>query len=178
MFVFTPFALCFVTLCGIFMWFPELTYWQDAAVPVPCFLLFLCFKKATQEIFSESDETSLKTPIFPGRRTRTKREPERGQRLATPWGSTASPWPRPPVVRSPWSTPDDAPSPIRSLPTENPKSIGVFPRTVPQRRRRRRQILGKCPQSHLYWSPSPSPPAPSTSPPSPSPLLSPMMRRE
>jgi uncharacterized membrane protein len=29
-------------------------------------------------------------------------------------------------MRSPWYTPDDAPSPIRSLPTENPKRIGVF----------------------------------------------------
>jgi hypothetical protein len=52
MLVFTPFALCFVTLCGVFIRFPELTYWQDATVPVPCFLLFLCFRKATQEIFS------------------------------------------------------------------------------------------------------------------------------
>jgi hypothetical protein len=26
MLIFTPFALCFVTLCGIFMHFPELTY--------------------------------------------------------------------------------------------------------------------------------------------------------
>jgi hypothetical protein len=47
MLVFTPFALCFVTLRGFFMWFPKLTYWQDATVPVPCFLLFLCFIKAT-----------------------------------------------------------------------------------------------------------------------------------
>jgi hypothetical protein len=47
MLVFTPFALCFVTLRGIFMLFLELTYWQDAIVPVPCFLLFLCFRKAT-----------------------------------------------------------------------------------------------------------------------------------
>jgi hypothetical protein len=38
--------------------------------------------------------------------------------------------------------------------------------------------MGKCPQSHLHWSPSPSLPCPSTSPPSPSTLLSPMMRRE
>jgi hypothetical protein len=29
------------------------------------FLLFLCFKKATQEIFSELDETKAKIPIFP-----------------------------------------------------------------------------------------------------------------
>jgi hypothetical protein len=47
MLVFTPLALCFVTLHGVFMRFPELTYWQDATVPVPYFLLFLCFRKAT-----------------------------------------------------------------------------------------------------------------------------------
>jgi hypothetical protein len=47
MLIFTPFALCFVTLCGVFMRFLELTYWQDVIVPVPCFLLFLCFRKAT-----------------------------------------------------------------------------------------------------------------------------------
>jgi hypothetical protein len=34
-------------------------------VPVPCFLLFLCFRKATQEIFSELDETKVEPPIFP-----------------------------------------------------------------------------------------------------------------
>jgi hypothetical protein len=33
-------------------------------VPVPYFLLFLCFRKATQEIFSELDETKAKVPIF------------------------------------------------------------------------------------------------------------------
>jgi hypothetical protein len=78
MLVFTPFALCFVTLCGTFMRFSELTYWQDATVSVSCFLLFLCFRNATQEIFSELDETSSRTPIFSGRRTRTEREPEGG----------------------------------------------------------------------------------------------------
>jgi hypothetical protein len=45
MLVFTPFALCFVTLRGVFMLFLELTYWQDATVPVPCFLLFFVFQK-------------------------------------------------------------------------------------------------------------------------------------
>jgi hypothetical protein len=55
-------------------------------------------------------------------------------------GARPSPWPRPHVVRPPWSTPDDAPSPIKSLPTENPKTIDVFPRIVLQRRRHRRQI--------------------------------------
>jgi hypothetical protein len=46
------------------------------------------------------------------------------------------------VVRPPWPTSDAAFSPIRSLGTENLKSIGIFPRTVLQCRRRRRQISG------------------------------------
>jgi hypothetical protein len=58
MLVFTPFAQCFVTLRGTFMHFLELTYKQVATVPVPCFLLFLCFRSDTQEIFLELDETS------------------------------------------------------------------------------------------------------------------------
>jgi hypothetical protein len=46
------------------------------------------------------------------------------------------------VVRPPWSTPDDAPSPIKSLPMENPKTIGEISRRVPQLRCRHRRILG------------------------------------
>jgi hypothetical protein len=57
-------------------------------------------------------------------------------------GARPRPWSRPPVVRPPWSTPDDGPLPIKSLPMENPKTIGVFPRTVPQLRHCRRQISG------------------------------------
>jgi hypothetical protein len=96
MLVYTPFALCFVTLRGVFMRFPELTYWRDATVPVPCFLLFLCFRKATQEIFLELDKTKAKTPIFPGRRTKTEGEPEGGQRAGTPGGGAPSPLPATP----------------------------------------------------------------------------------
>jgi hypothetical protein len=33
-------------------------------MPVPCFLLFMCFRKVTQEIFSELDETKPEVPIF------------------------------------------------------------------------------------------------------------------
>jgi hypothetical protein len=142
-------------------------------VSVPYFLLFLCFRKATQEIFSELDETSSRSLIFPERGPKTEREPEGA---------------RPPVVRPPWSPPDDAPSPISSLPMENPKRIGKFPERVPpppptnfgghKSLFRHPAKTGKCPRSHLHRSPSPSPPSPSTSPPSPPTLLSPMMRRE
>jgi hypothetical protein len=44
------------------MHFPELTYSQDATVSVPYFLLFLCFRKVTQEIFSELDKTKAEHP--------------------------------------------------------------------------------------------------------------------
>jgi hypothetical protein len=75
------------------------------------------------------------------RRPKRSRRGARGQPHHE--GARPRPWPRPPIVRSPRSTPDDAPSPIRSLPTENPKTMGIFPRTVPQlRRRHRRRISG------------------------------------
>jgi hypothetical protein len=108
------------TLRGVFMRFPELTYWQDATVPVSCFLLFLCFRKATQEIFSELDETSLETPIFPGRRTRTKREPERGQRLATPQGGAAQPLVVPTHGEPAWATSWRCPFAYKKPPDRKP----------------------------------------------------------
>jgi hypothetical protein len=105
MLVFTPFALCFVTLRGVFMRFLELTYLQDATVPVPCFLLFLYFRKATQEIFLELDETSSRSLIFPGSFPKTEREPEGGQRPPSHVGGVAQPlaaptWCEEPLVAS------------------------------------------------------------------------------
>jgi hypothetical protein len=48
-------------------------------VPVPYFLLFLCFRKATQEIFLELDETNPEPPIFLGSEMKSQGEPEEGQ---------------------------------------------------------------------------------------------------
>jgi hypothetical protein len=55
-------------------------------------------------------------------------------------GARPRPWPCPPVVRSPWPPPDDAPSPIKSLPMKTLNQSVFFPETVSQLRRRRRQI--------------------------------------
>jgi hypothetical protein len=145
------------------MHFLELTYKRDATLPVSCFLLFLCFRKATQEIFSELDKTKTETPIFPRRRTRTERELEGGQRVGSPGGGMPPSWPRQGVVRPSWWPSDAASPPIKSLQMKNPRKISVFPRTVSQRRLCRRQILGdkslcfgnpdetgKCPRSHLH----------------------------
>jgi hypothetical protein len=96
-------------------------------VPVPCFLLFLCFKKVTQEIFSELDKTKAEPPIFTkaSRRPKMRRRGARGQahhRAARP-----SPWPRHPMVRPPGPTSDDALSPIKSPWREKPKGRISFP---------------------------------------------------
>jgi hypothetical protein len=101
-------------------------------VPVPCFLLFLCFRKVTQEIFSKLDKTKAEPPIF----TEASRRPKmrwRGARSQPHHqGARPSPWPRPPVVRPPGPTSDDAPSPIKSPQREKPKGRIAFPRNILQ----------------------------------------------
>jgi hypothetical protein len=101
-------------------------------VPVPCFLMFLCFRKATQEIFSELDETKAKPFIFPeaSRSPKMRRRGARGSphpRVARP-----SPWPRHQGVRPPSPPPDAALSPIYSPRWEKPKGRIVFPRNILQ----------------------------------------------
>jgi hypothetical protein len=132
MLVLTPFAFSFVTLCGVFMHFLELTYQQDAAVPVPYFLLFLCFRKVTQEIFPELDETKAEPPIFTeaSQRPKMRRRGARGQPHHR--GARPRPWPRPPMVRPPGPPPDDTPSPIKSPRWEKPKGWIAFPRNILQ----------------------------------------------
>jgi hypothetical protein len=101
-------------------------------VPVPYFLLFLCFRKVTQEIFSELDETKAEPPIFTqaSRRPKMKRRGARSQ--AHHQGARPSPWPRPPMVMPPGPTSDDALSPIKSPRREKPKGRIAFPRNILQ----------------------------------------------
>jgi hypothetical protein len=72
------------------------------------------------------------------------RDLKRQRRGATGQPHTRLAWPRPLPrrlgVRRPGATPDDTPSPIRSLGTENPKGVGNFPEAVPQLRHRHRRI--------------------------------------
>jgi hypothetical protein len=101
-------------------------------VSVPCFLLFLCFRKATQKIFSELDETKAKVSIFPDTRRSPKqrRRGSRGQphqRVARP-----SPWPHHQVVGPPGPPPDAALPPIYSPRRENPKHLFNFPENILQ----------------------------------------------
>jgi hypothetical protein len=52
-------------------------------VPVPYFLLFLYFRKVTQEIFSELDKAKAKHPEIYRSFQRTEEETERGHEPAT-----------------------------------------------------------------------------------------------
>jgi hypothetical protein len=56
-------------------------------VPVPYFLLFLCFRNVIQEIFSELDETKARSPDIHRSFQKTEEEMERGHRAPTPQGS-------------------------------------------------------------------------------------------
>jgi hypothetical protein len=72
-------------------------------VSVPCFLLFLCFRKVTQEIFSELDETKAEHPEIYRIFQRTEEETERSQEAASPpvgaaHGLTAPPYGEPHLV--------------------------------------------------------------------------------
>jgi hypothetical protein len=63
-------------------------------VPVPCFLLFLRFRKATEEIFLELDEIKAKPPIFPEHESESKVEMEGARTWPHPRVARARPWPR------------------------------------------------------------------------------------
>jgi hypothetical protein len=58
-------------------------------MPVPCFLLFLCFRKVIQEIFSELDETKARSPDIHRSFQKTEDEMARGHRAPTPQGGAA-----------------------------------------------------------------------------------------
>jgi hypothetical protein len=92
-----------------------------------CFLLFLCFRKVTQEIFSELDKTKAKPPIFTeaSRRPKMRRRGARSQPHHQ--GARPNPWPRPPGPTS-----DVALSPIKSPRWEKPRGWIAFPQNILQ----------------------------------------------
>jgi hypothetical protein len=107
------------------------------------FLLFLCFRKATQEIFSELDETKARVPIFPDTRwsLKMRRRGTRGRpHHATAW---ATPWSRRAVVWAPGPLPDVALPPIYSPRRENLKDPINFLWNLLQATGRRRREIGR-----------------------------------
>jgi hypothetical protein len=118
---FTPIALCFVYTLWHFYAFSGTNLLTRCHSASSCFLLFLCFRKVTQEIFLELDETKAKVPIYLTQR-RSPKERRRGPR-GQPHHRVvrATPWPRHQVVWTPGPPPDIALPPINSLRRENPR---------------------------------------------------------
>jgi hypothetical protein len=175
------------TLCDIFMHFPELTYWRDATVPVPCFVLFLCFRKGTQEIFLELDKTKPEVPISPDTR-RSPKKIRRGPRVTTLGGCMGGPLGAPPYGVGPLATLWHRPFAYKKPPMQKTLNQSAFSQIKFRSATAIEEqfwgievsIPAPCRDGEVPPEPSPStpPPSPSTSPPSPSTLLSPVMRRE
>jgi hypothetical protein len=134
---FTPIAFCFVYTSWHFYTFSRTNLLTRCHSASSCFLLFLCFKNVTQEIFSELDKTKPEVPIFPDTTQSPKGRRRRARRQAHHRVAWVHPWPRHQVVWAPCPPSDIALPPIYSLRRENPKSIGFHPWKVPQRRRHR-----------------------------------------
>jgi hypothetical protein len=95
-------------------------------VRVPCFLLFLCFRKVTQEIFSELDETKAEVPIFPDTRWSPKQRRRGASMQAHHKVVRPTLGPRHQVVWPPGPPLDTAFPPIYPPRWENPKSLINF----------------------------------------------------
>jgi hypothetical protein len=101
-------------------------------LPVPCFLLFLCFRKATQEIFSELDKTKAEPPIFPEASRSPKMRRRRGRGRPHPREARPRPGLRHQGVRPPGPPPDATLPPIYPPRREKPKDPINFPRNLLQ----------------------------------------------
>jgi hypothetical protein len=130
---------CLYTICFVFCYtswhfyaFSETNLLTRRHTASSLFLLFLCFRKATPEIFSELDETKAKPSIF----TEASRRPKmrwRGAR-SRPLPRVAQPTPGPhhQGVSRPSPPSDAALSPISSPQQEKPKGRISFPRNILQ----------------------------------------------
>jgi hypothetical protein len=98
--------------------------------------LFLCFRKVTQEIFSELGETKAKHPEIYRSFQRTEEETERSQEAASPPGSAAQGLAMLPYGEGPLVHYDAASLPIKIPQREKPKHLITFLKYIAIRRRR------------------------------------------
>jgi hypothetical protein len=98
----------------------------------PVFCCFCVYRKVTQEIFSELDETKTEPPIFTEASWRPKMRRRGARSQAHHRGARPSPWPHHPMVRPGGPPPDDALSPIKSPRRKKPKGRIAFPRNILQ----------------------------------------------
>jgi hypothetical protein len=132
MFVFTSIALCFVYTSWRFYAFSRTNQLTRCHGVSSCFLLFLCFKKVTQEIFSELDETKAKVPIYLTWRRSPEERQGASRRQTHHRVVRATPWLHHQVVWALGPPSDITLPPINSLRRENPKGQNTFPRNILQ----------------------------------------------
>jgi hypothetical protein len=132
MLVYTLFDLCFVYTLWCFYAFSGTNLLTRCHSASSRFLLFLCFIKAIQEIFSELDETKAEVHNYLTRRRSPKESRRRTKGQPHQVVARATPWMRHQVVWSPGPPPDIALPPIYSLRRENSKGPNTFPENILQ----------------------------------------------
>src|SRR6266702_370167 len=100
---FTPIALSFTTTLWHFYTISDTNLLKRCRSASSLFSAVFGFRKVTQEIFSELDETEAETPIFPGSIQSTDVCQEGAQGPATSLLGATRPWPRQGRVWWPWS---------------------------------------------------------------------------
>jgi hypothetical protein len=129
---FTPIELCFVYTSWHFYAFSGINLLTRCHSASSCFLLFLCFRKVTQEIFSELDEKKAKVPIYLTQRRSPKERRRAARRQPHHRVARATPLPHHKVVWAPGPPSNIDLPPINSLHRENPKGLNTFPRIILQ----------------------------------------------
>jgi hypothetical protein len=124
---FTPIALCFVYTSWHFYAISGTNLLTRCHSASFYFLLFLYFRKVIQEIFSELDETKAEVPILLTRRWSPKERRKRATSRPHQVVARPVPWPRHPMVWSPWAPTDLTLPPINLLHRENPKGRSLHP---------------------------------------------------
>jgi hypothetical protein len=99
---------------------------------VPCFLLFLCFRKVTHEIFSELDETKAEVPNYLTQRRSPKESGRRTRGRPHLLVARARARPHHQGVWPPGPPPDIALPPIYSPRRESPRGPNSFPKNILQ----------------------------------------------
>jgi hypothetical protein len=103
------------TLRDIFMHFLELTYQQDATVPVPIFCCFCILEKLHRKYSRNWTKRKPNLLFFPTRRLSPKQRWRRARGWPHHRVAWVTPWPRHQVVWAPWVPSDIALPPINSL---------------------------------------------------------------
>ena len=127
---FIPIVTCFASTLCHFYTFSGTNLLTRCRSTSSCFLLFLYSRKASLEIFSELDETSLWMLFYQNTPDGPKEQQRRATRAPHATRARFPPLPRPRVVWAPRGSSAAALSSIYSSRENNPKCLSQYPRKV------------------------------------------------